>query len=152
MDKNLEVTLIELPPMRVASFNAYSSSPEHDAYRKMLARGVLTYPENQRIFGFNNPGPSPGSPNYGYEFWLTVGPEVSGDDEVQIKEVPAGTYAVLHCESLAVIGERWQQLVHWREASPYRLGPEQCLEEHLGPIFSQDGEPLALDLLLAVRR
>lgn len=156
MDKDLKVTVVELPPMRVASFTAYSSSPEYDAYEKMLGwarrKGLLTYPENQRIFGFNNPSPTPGSPNYGYEFWLTVRPEVTGDSEAQIKEFPGGTYAVLHCESLAVIGERWQQLVHWQQASPYRMGPEECLEEHLGPIFPIGGEPQSLDLYLAVRR
>lgn len=157
MDVTTEVRILELPPQRVASFSAYSSTPERDAWRKMVAwaqaRGVLTYPHGQRIFGFNNPSPTPGNPNYGYEFWLTVGPEVEGVGEVEIKEFPGGTYAVGRCESLAVIGERWQQLVQWQQASGHREGRHQWLEEHLEPAEigpEPDEASLVLDLYLPI--
>ena len=52
------------------------------------AKGVDV--EKARFFGFNNPNPSPGSPNYGYEQWLTVGPEVQAEGGIVIKEIPPG--------------------------------------------------------------
>ena len=44
-----------------------------------------------------------------------------------------GLYAVVRCESLVVIGERWKQLVAWREDSVYHLAHHQWLEELLSP-------------------
>jgi DNA gyrase inhibitor GyrI len=157
MDVIPDVRILELPPLRVASFTAYSSSPEGEAWRKMVTwaedQGVLTYPHGQRIFGFNNPGPTPGNPNYGYEFWLTVGPEVQGEGEVEIKDFPGGMYAVARCEDLAVIGQRWQELVQWQQASGYREGRHQWLEEHLEPVEigpQVDEASLVLDLFLPI--
>ena len=131
----LEVRIVQMEPMRVASAHGYGTEPELQAWNKILAfaesRGLDL--ASVRFFGFNNPNPSPGSPNYGYEQWMTVGPEVEGEGEVSIKEVPARRYAVARCEGLHVIGERWRQLVLWFEDSPYRKPPhwDQCLEELL---------------------
>jgi effector-binding domain-containing protein len=147
------VHLVKLPPMRVASVCAYSSTPERDAWEKLLnwarRKGVLIYPEGQRIFGFNNPDPFPGSPKYGYEFWITVGDDVQGDEDVEMKNIPAATYAVLHCYSLQTIGEDWKKLVRWVEVSPYQIAAGQCLEEHVGPLEVTEAE-LELDLMLPV--
>ena len=93
----LEVRIVKLEPMRVASFHAYSASPEGDAMGKLLAwakpKGLLDPPGAHRIFGFNNPDPHPGSPNYGYEFWLAVGPDVKPEGELNLKDFPGGLYA-----------------------------------------------------------
>lgn len=158
MNKVLDVRIVDLPPLRVASFTAYSSSPEREAWHKMVswaqAQGVLRYPQGQRIFGFNNPGPTPGNPNYGYEFWLTVGPEVSGDGQVEIKDFPGGRYAVTRCDDLGVIGERWQQLVQWQQAHGYSAAHHQWLEEHVEPAEigpEVDESSLVLDLYLPIR-
>jgi hypothetical protein len=71
------IRIITLPAMRVGSFYAFSSSPETDAWNKAVcwekSHGNWQEPPTTRIFGFNNPDPSAGSPNYGYEFWLTIG-------------------------------------------------------------------------------
>jgi effector-binding domain-containing protein len=131
----LNVRIVRMEPMRVASAHGFGASPEEEAWNRILAfaesKGLDQ--KGARFFGFNNPNPSPGSPNYGYEQWMVVGPEVAGEDEITIKEIPARTYAVLGCEGLHVIGERWQQLVTWFEDSPYRKPPHyyQCLEELL---------------------
>jgi hypothetical protein len=67
-----------------------------------------------RTFGFNNPDPSPGSPNYGYEIWLGVGPDVEESPPIEIKQVVLGKYAVTRC-----VGPR----VHRRAvARAFRLG------------------------------
>ena len=135
----MNVQIVQLPPMRVASVHGFGSSPEIQAWNKLAtwtkARGVEQ--TRYRIFGFNNPDPSPGSPNYGYEFWVTVGEDVAGDDVAEIKQVAGGLYAVLRCEvkgDFEKIGQDWRQLVAWRENSRYHMGQHQWLEEHLGGI------------------
>ena len=128
---------MQLEPMRVASALGFGTSPEPEAWSKILAfaaaKGIDT--EEARFFGFNNPNPSPGSPNYGYEQWITVGPEVEAEGEITIKEIPARRYAVAHCEGLSTIGEVWRQLVLWFEDSAYRKPSHwcECLEELLTP-------------------
>lgn len=152
-----EVRIVTLEAMRVASFHSFGNSPEYKALAKMLAwaepRGLLIPERPARVFGFNNPGPSPGSANYGYEFWLEVGPEVTGGDEAEIKVFSGGQYAVLRCHAEpdgSNIGVAWQQLVMWQEASRYRYPRQQpCLEEHLGPLTTTP-TPFTLDLYLPI--
>ncbi len=134
---DLDVRIVRMEPMRVASAHGFGTNPEEQAWNKILAfadakgldRGTA------RFFGFNNPSPSPGSPNYGYEQWMTVGPDVGPEGEVIIKEIPARMYGVTRCEGLSNIGEVWRQLVLWFEDSAYRQPPHwhECLEELLTP-------------------
>jgi DNA gyrase inhibitor GyrI len=131
----LEVRIVEMEPMRVATAHGFGEGPEELATQKMLAfmeSKELTF-EDVRWFGFNNPDPSHGSPNYGYDVWVTVGPDVEGDGEITIKEVPARRYAVARCEGLSTIGQVWRQLVLWFEDSPYKKPPHytECLENLL---------------------
>jgi AraC family transcriptional regulator len=152
----LRVRIVELPPLRVASAHAYGSSPEHSAWEKLIAwanpKGLLEDPQAHRIFGFNNPDPSPGSPNYGYEFWIVVGPEVVPEGEIKIVDFAGGRYAVARCETrgdMEKIGETWQRLVVWREKSAHGPAYHQWLEEHLGYTDEAD-EELILDLHMPI--
>lgn len=152
----LDVRILTLEPMRVASAHAYSASPEGEAWDKLIAwampKGLLEDPAAHRIFGFNNPNPSPGTPNYGYEFWIQVGPSVEGEGEITIKEFSGGRYAVTRCDSLPQIGQVWQQLAAWSQGSPYTHGTHQWLEEHISPAPTapQSESELVLDLYLPI--
>jgi effector-binding domain-containing protein len=132
-----EVKIVQMEPLRVASALGYGTNPEELAWNKILAfaeaKGIDR--EAARFFGFNNPSPSPGSPNYGYEQWMTVGREVAAEGEITIKEIPARRYAVARCEGLSTIGQVWRDLVLWFEDSPYKKPPHwyECLEELLTP-------------------
>jgi DNA gyrase inhibitor GyrI len=134
-----KVRIVQLEAMRVASAHGFGQNPEELAWGKILdfarEKGLLHVPGKPRFFGFNNPNPSPGSPNYGYEQWMTVGPGVEGTGEVEIKEIPSRLYAVARCEGLDVIGQVWGQLVTWLEDSEYKKPPHyhMCLEELLVP-------------------
>ena len=45
----------------------------------------------------------------------------------------------------------WQKLVKWMEASKYRHGRHQWLEEHIGPLGEMGGDqPFTLDLHLPI--
>ena len=151
----LDVRIVKLEPMRVASAHALGEGPEEDAIKKLIAwakpKGLLEDPEKHRVFGFNNPDPSPGSPNYGYEFWITVGPDVEPEGEITIKEFSGGLYAVTRCEVQNPwddIPGTWKRLVAWLEDSKYRWSPHQWLEEHLGPLESS--EQFVLDLYMPI--
>lgn len=129
----LEVRIVEMGPMRVACAHGFGASPEAQATEKMmafLARHGLEF-DDVRWFGFDNPGPSPGSPNYGYDVWVPVSPNIDGDDGVQILDFEGGLYAVTRFKGLSHIGDTWQRLVHWREDSSYEKGCHQWLENLL---------------------
>jgi DNA gyrase inhibitor GyrI len=150
----LDVRIIDLPPMRVASATAFSSSPETEAWKKLetwaSARGLLNQP-GHRIFGFDNPSPTTGSPNYGYEFWITVSSEVQPEGEIKIKEFKGGRYAVAHCkvnDPWQDIPGTWQKLVTWAEEGAYHISSHQCLEEHF--TMSEHPENFELDLYLPI--
>ena len=153
---NLDVRIVKLEPMSVASVHAYSESPEHDAITKLIAwakpLGLLYDLEQHRIFGFNVPDPAPGSPNYGYEFWMTADADVALAGDIKLKEFAGGLYAVARCEVIGVGGgnipAKWQQLVAWREDSKYHSAHHQWLEQHLGPI--EVTEDFMLDLYLPI--
>jgi DNA gyrase inhibitor GyrI len=152
---DLDVRVVQLDPMRVAAALGFGPNPEELAWRLLLAwagdSGLLERPEEHRFFGFNNPSPSPGSPNYGYEQWITVGPEVASEGEVEVKEFSGGLYAVTRCQ-LETITETWQQLVTWSETSRFRRAHHQWLEESIDPpVDGNLGDSQAvLDLYLPI--
>lgn len=154
-----KVRLVQLPPFRVASFHAYGAEPEVGALEKLHAwagaKGLLESTAKPRIFGFNNPNPSTGSPNYGYEVWITVDPETQPESGIEFKGFPGGLYAVLHWDGKGdpyeTIPAAWTELIKWLEASPYHESGPLCLEEHLPPDDdSQAG--FALNLYLPVTK
>ena len=131
-----EVRIVRLEPMWVAYAHGYGEQPEGIAWNTLLSwaksKGLLDDLKACRFFGFNNPDPSPGSPNYGYEQWLAVEPEAEPGGEVKIKEFSGGLYAVAKCK-LSNIGQVWKQLVTWREDGKYKQAHHQWLEECLNP-------------------
>ena len=155
--ENQKIRIINLPAMRVASFYAFSSSPETDAWEKVVtwakAHTCWHEPPATRIFGFNNPDLSEGSPNYGYELWLTIGPDIPLDDKVTVKEFSEGMYAVLRCDVYgnpwALIPASWGILVKWMESSHYKHGNHQWLEEHLTR-FESNENGFVLDLYIPI--
>lgn len=132
----IEVRIVTLEPMRVASAYGFGEQPEYLAWEKLLnwaeSQGIEDLSQH-RFFGFNNPSPSPGSPNYGYEQWMTVGAEVQSEEGIEIKDFPGGLYAVTRCEGLQHITDIWKQLVVWREDSKYKEAHHQWLEECFTP-------------------
>jgi DNA gyrase inhibitor GyrI/DNA-binding transcriptional ArsR family regulator len=156
--KELEVRIVELKPMRVASVRAISETPEHDAGKKMRAwaepRGLLGDIENHPVFGFNNPDPSPDRKEYGYEFWIRIGPDVQPEGEIQVKQFSGGLYAVTTCdvkgEPAKNIPETWHRLAEWVNSSKYKSGKHQWLEKAHDPDASD--EELVLDLYYPIEK
>ena len=149
----LDVRMVKLEPMRVVSVWGFGEQPEYIAWQKLedwaKPKGLFNI-EKQNIYGFNNPDPSPGSPNYGYELWIEVGADVQPEGDVRINDFCGGLYAVTRCDvpkgDYEVIGATWKKLVAWREDSPYKFGSHQWLEKSV-PVTSPDLE-FALDLYM----
>ena len=157
MAKN-EVQIVTLEPMRVATVWGFGPSPEAEAWQKLEAwakpRGLYNDLENHPIFGFNNPNPSAGSPNYGYELWIVVDAETEPEGETRIADFAGGLYAVKRCEipkgQFEIIGETWHGLVTWLEDSKYKHGTHQWLEKSVAN-DSPDIE-FILDLYLPIAK
>lgn len=160
----LQVEIVRLAPLQVASFYGFGSEPEFQAAAKMLAwaepRGLYDEGMAHRVFGFNNPSPTAGSPNYGYEFWLELkdgdagGPAdaacaAGAAGEMELKSFGGGLFAVARCRGVSAVPETWRQLVTWLEDSRFMMSYGQCLEQHTGRI-NGDIEALQFALYQAI--
>lgn len=157
-----DVRVIKLEAMRVATVRAISETPERDTWEKMRAwaepRGMLEDIEEHPIYGFNNPDPLPGRKEYGYEFWIRVGPEVQPEEGVEVHEFEGGLYAVTTCKLQEEVSSEffakkgylpsWQRLLEWVESSAYNLAAHQALEKFHNPGAPE--EELILDLHIPI--
>lgn len=154
-ENKIDVRVVRLEPMRVACVNGYGKEPESIAFNKMSAyvkaKGLDTDGKAHRFFGYNNPNPSAGSPNYGYDVWVTVDPEAQPEEGVRMIDFPGGLYAVtsIRPQTGEEIFPAWQSLVAWRENSRYRGSRHQWLEEHIGDI-EKSFPDMTLDLYLPI--
>lgn len=135
----LDIRIETLPPMRVISAYGFGPQPEGVAADKMnaflQAKGLLAgYGSAIPHYGFNNPSPSSGSPNYGYEIWAVTPPEVEPEGDLRLVQFTGGLYAVTRFENLENIGRMWAELVKWRENSRYQEACHQWLEHLLNPL------------------
>ena len=132
---DLEVEIVQLKPMRVAASLGFGPNPEELAFSQMYefasTKGLLEEGVLPITYGFNNPDPSPGSPNYGYEVWLPIPDDINSEGEISIVDFQGGDYVVTRFQGLEKIGEVWKQLVMWQENSEYERGSHQWLEKLL---------------------
>jgi AraC family transcriptional regulator len=155
MSEELDVKIVRLEPMRVACFNGYGPEPENLVFQKVRdyvrQKGLDRDANTHRFFGYNNPNPSAGSPNYGYDVLVTVDESVESEGEMRVFDFPGGLYAVLRFKpsSGEEIFPTWQKFVAWQEKSRYRPARHQWLEEHIGDI-NKTFPDLTMDLYMPV--
>ncbi len=154
---DLIVRVVRLEPMRVACARAVSASPERDAWEKLLTwaepRGLLQDPARYPVFGFNNPNPSPGREEYGYEFWIGVKPGAEAEGGVEVRDFPGGLYAVTTCrlvgDPAGSVPAVWRSLWDWAQSHErYRWRNTHELEQCRNP--QADEKDLELDLYLPI--
>ncbi len=150
----IDVRLVRLEPMRVAGVRAVSRTPERDAWQALRAwagpRGLLNDPQAHPVFGFNNPNPSPGCGEYGYELWIRIEPDRPTEGEVVAKDFPGGLYAVTGCRLCGEIGvpQVWKRLWDWAQAGSHKWRWTHELELLRIPEAAE--EEMILDLYLPV--
>lgn len=133
-----DVSLVELPPMRVARFRAVSRTPEDDAMKVLTqwatGAGLSGRPRN---FGFDcEVSPEQAADGLrGYELWFVVPPGLMAARPVMLEDFPGGRFAAL------TIYQPFDDPFHWIPAGWDALhewvvshGQEQpgallCLEE-----------------------
>ncbi|HSM26066.1 MAG TPA: GyrI-like domain-containing protein, partial [Anaerolineaceae bacterium] len=131
--KETPVRIVTMEPMTLICFNGYGSEPENQALT-MLHDWSKKHNQLGRIFGYNNPDPAEGSPNYGYDAGMVVDTNTEPVDGARLRHLEQGLYAVLNCpvkEPWVDIPDAWKTLVQWADANDYSLGSHQWLEEHL---------------------
>ncbi|MCK5045797.1 MAG: effector binding domain-containing protein [Candidatus Heimdallarchaeota archaeon] len=150
----LEVQFIRLQPMRVVSFQAISESPENEAWAKLREwaepKGYFDDLDKNPIYGFNNPNPSPGKKEYGYEFWLVVNPDFKSD-EVEVKDVPESFNVVTRCnveDPVRDITEAWKKILEWIKKHKIKFAGRCGIEKVIVP--SHSGEGFILDIYIPV--
>ncbi len=150
----IDVRLVRLEPMRVASVRAVGETPERDAWEALCAwagpRGLLNDPRAHPVFGFNNPNPSPGRKEYGYELWIRIEPDTPAEGGIEAKDFPGGLYAVTSCRLLGemTVPEVWKKLWEWAEAGSHKWRRTHELEQARNPEAAED--EMILDLYLPV--
>jgi len=155
--EKLDVRIIKLEPMRIICFNGYGQEPEKQSFNKLLdwakAKGLIDDGQPHRFFGYNNPNPSEGTPNYGYDTWISVDESVQPEGEARLIKFSGGLYAVTRCEVGDPYGDipgTWHKLVTWMENSRYHHGNHQWLEEHLSLPGQGRDDGFVLDLYLPI--
>ena len=152
---DLQVRIVELAPMHVVEAYGFGSSPELAAWGTLLAwvkaAGLMEDLTGRRFFGFNDPNPSHGSPNYGYRQWMTLQDDVEVGGDLQARSFEGGFYAVTRCHGVHVIGDVWQRLVLWCEENGYPMAHHQWLEECFTPL-EREPSRMVFDLYLPIRR
>lgn len=151
----LDVYIKTLPPMRVISAYGFGPEPEGIAAAKMEdfleKQGLLgDYGRTILHYGFNNPNPSSGSPNYGYEIWAGVPPQVEPEGDLREVLFAGGLYAVTRFENLNRIGQVWGALARWCEDSPYLHADHQWLEHLVNPL-ERDPAKFVFELYLPIK-
>lgn len=148
---NPSLRLELLPAMRVGRFRAVGATPQREAWDQLqrwaAPRGWLTEPRMHPIFGFNNPGPVPENPEYGYEFWIGLGPDDETAEGVSTLAFPGGWYAVAAIRGLPD-PDAWRRLWEWVGRSPVRHRREHELERPLNPLAAE--EELKFELWLPI--
>jgi len=156
-----KVRLERLEPILAAHTHAIGGIPEEDAWRMLETwarpRGLLDEGSGARVFG-RNTYPTEKPEPHGYEFFLTIGPGVEPEGEVDTSEIQGGLYAVLGFKGLDKIGESWERLWNWLRDSGYeyigwrkgKYGWADGYEERLRP-FEGSPQDWAFDLWLGLK-
>jgi DNA gyrase inhibitor GyrI len=134
--ETLDVRIVELPHLRVASVVGKGPEPELAGWTVLLtwakANGYLKEP--RRFFGHNIWLPHDSSSSqvtHDYEVWMTLEPDENPGRPVMIKNFRGGLYATLRVENVQNIPGAWDKLMGWLKHSAYHQGTHQWLEEHV---------------------
>jgi len=164
MEKKMEIRIVYLPPAEVASYQYVGENPEDSAGEMILEfirkTGLAGIKPDFRLYGFNNPSPSEGQKEYGYEFWATIPEDMEVEAPLKKKHFDGGLYAA-HCIKMGDFHE-WEGFIRqvleseeyegdWREPR----GMDGLLEEELNiytNVVEGTRENIQLDLLFPIKK
>ncbi len=161
--------ILYLPPATVAASHFTGPDPESaagGAINRFIVEARLPQRKPDfRLYGFNNPNPTPDSESHGYEFWVTIPENMPVPAPLVKKHFEGGLYAA-HCIKMGDFQE-WGPFWQWvQNHTMYSyvprnpLGMGGSLEEHLNaytvfqhltPENVQEAEFSQLDLLIPIQ-
>ena len=137
----MEIKVVELNPMKVASFQYVGENPELNAIKSMFrwAQKKEFFSKDARFyfFGFNNPIPSEDNSESGYEVWLPLDVNFEGDDEIKIKEFKGALFATTEMSFIDFLSNQGWNVFHsaaklWMKENMYERDiTVQWLEKHI---------------------
>lgn len=150
----LEVEIVKLKAMYVATFYGFGENPEQTAWNKLMAwakpKGLLDDPVAHPMYGYNNPPPSEGSPKYGYELLIKVDPGTEPANGMRVELFYGGVYAVTRC-TLENIHQTWMNLYKWTEEKGYMHTYTPGLEKAMSSIEDMtDPSKFIMELYLPI--
>lgn len=153
--KDNNVRIINLKPFKVAYAKAMGVSPELKAWeilKNWIKENNIEDTSSTRYFGFNNPSPTEGFNEYGYEVWRLVEKDYEETEDIKFKEFGGGIYLVTTANGVYDIGESWKNLSTWAEQKCYEHGSSQWLEEHI--IVDKDSwdDKMQFDLYYPIKK
>ncbi|MFX1585956.1 MAG: GyrI-like domain-containing protein [Promethearchaeota archaeon] len=159
---NEKIKIERVKSLRAAYFHTFSEAPESDAWKKAESwakeKELLRKDSNVRIFG-RNTYPTKDPEPHGYGYFITITSNITINEDISIRIIPGGLYAVSRCEGVEQIGETWANLWNWLNESEYdyigeikgEFGYELGFEEHLNwyPFMvEKSDEKLIFNLML----
>lgn len=168
LKKLSDVRILHLPPFTAVSSHFIGASPEAEVGKGIIEfikeSGLAGIKPDARVYGFNNPNPSPNAAEYGYEFLVTVPDDFPVPEPYQKKTYKGGSYAA-HCIKMGDFHE-WEWLCEWAEDNEDYMPDYSaegganmggCLEDHLNFLYYAGKETefpwndVQIDLLLPIK-
>ena len=162
LTERMDVRIIYLPPMTVASYQYIGENPEDAVEEKIYAlireMDLPKVKPDFRVLGFNNPNPVEGQKEYGYEMWVTVPEDADIKEPIAKKKFEGGMYAA-HSIKFGDFHE-WEAFIKkMQQHEEYEIDwkdPEGGLLEESLNVYNnmQEGKmkPDQMDLLLPIKK
>ena len=91
----MDVKLIELKKMKIASFQCEGPGAEAKVHKKLISwamkNDLLKEEKKYHLYGFDNPMMTKEKPN-GYELWLPIDRDIKESDGIKIKNFEGGIF------------------------------------------------------------
>ncbi len=138
---HLEVQIVRLGPMRVASLYTFGTDPVLGAWEKLGAwaspRGLWGKLSEHPVYGFSDSGCLSSDPRFGYEMWIKVNPDIDPGREDRTIDFYGGSYAVVRFDDSRGCYQNtldvWLKLYDWCQTHHYWTGFHQRLEKFIIP-------------------
>lgn len=162
---NDNIQLKSIKSERAVYFHALSETPEEDAWNKTeewaKKKGLFEKTSKIRILGCNT-YPTENPEPHGYGYFIIIPPNLEIEKSTTIRIIPGGLYAVLRCEGIENITEKWATLWKWVNDSKYEYigetkgdyGFELGFEEHLNwypAMVKKSAKAFLFDLMLQLK-
>ena len=109
------VRIEQLPTSKAAYIHSSGANPEEESLTKIIvwAKTKKITPESGvHLFG-RNTYPTDKPEPHGYEYYLTLSGHFVPEEDIKMKTLQGGLFAVLRFKNLFIIQDAWLNLMKW---------------------------------------